>query len=119
MSDDITLAGYLFKRLHQVGLHTVHSIPGNHNLAILREATDPGIEWVAHRSDLTAGLVADGYARVKGVAALIPSFENIMLSSLATALAASYRNRIPVVVVIVTPQRKAQAQDSNFHHAFF
>jgi pyruvate decarboxylase len=44
MSDDITLAGYRFKRLHQVGLHAVHGVPGNHNLAILREATDARLE---------------------------------------------------------------------------
>ncbi|CAG8211496.1 unnamed protein product [Penicillium nalgiovense] len=118
MSDDITLAGYLFKRLHQVGLHAMHGVPGDHNIAILREATDAGLEWVAHRSDLSAGLVADGYARVKGIAALISSFENIMLSSLSTAIAASYQNRIPVVLVIGTPQRKAQAQASKFHHSF-
>jgi pyruvate decarboxylase len=119
MSDDITIAGYLFKRLHQVGLHAVHAVPGNHNLAVLREASDAGLEWVAHRSDLSAGLVADGYARVKGIAALISSFENTMLSSLSTAIAASYQNRIPIVLVIGTPQRKAQAQASRLHHSFF
>jgi hypothetical protein len=36
----LTRAGYLFKRLHQVGLHAVHAVPGNHNLAVLREASD-------------------------------------------------------------------------------
>ncbi|CAG8908221.1 unnamed protein product [Penicillium egyptiacum] len=118
VSDDITLAGYLFKRLNQVGLHTVHGVPGNHNIATLREATGTGLECVAHRSDLSAGLAADGYARVKGIAALISSFEN-MSSSVSTVIAASYQNRIPVVLVIGTPQRKAQAQASKFHHSFF
>ncbi|CAI7623051.1 unnamed protein product [Penicillium palitans] len=117
VSDDITLAGYLFKRLYQVGLHAVHGVPGKHNIAILREATDAGLEWVAHRSDLN-GIVADGYARVKGIAALISSFEN-MPSSVSTAIAASYQDRVPVVLVIGTPERKAQAQASKFHHSFF
>ncbi|KAF7519750.1 hypothetical protein PCG10_009793 [Penicillium crustosum] len=118
VTNDITLAGYLFKRLYQLGLHAVHGVPRNHNIAILREATDAGLEWVAHRSDLNAGIVADGYARVKGIAALISSFEN-MPSSVSTAIAASYQDRIPVVLVIVTPERKVQAQTSKFHHSFF
>lgn len=118
VSEDITLAGYLFKRLYQVGLHAVHGVPGNHNIRILREATDAGLELVTHRSDLTVGLVADGYARVKGIGALISSFEN-MPSSVSTAIAASYQDRIPVVLVIGTPQRKAQVQVSKFHHSFF
>lgn len=118
VSTDITLAGYLFKRLHQVGLHAVHGVPGNHNIAILREATDAGLEWVAHRSDFSAGIVADGYARVKGIAALVSSFEN-MSSLVSTAIAASHQDQLPVVLVIETPQRKAQAQASKFHHLFF
>ncbi|KAJ5940850.1 hypothetical protein N7516_001018 [Penicillium verrucosum] len=117
VSDEITLAGYLFKRLCQVGLHAVHGVPGNHNIAILREATDVGLEWVAHCGDLNAGVVADGYARVKGIAALISSFEN-MRSSVSTAIAASYRDRVPIVLVIATPERKAPAQASKFHHSF-
>ncbi|CAI7613892.1 unnamed protein product [Penicillium glandicola] len=118
VSDHITLAGYLFKRLQQVGLHVVHGVPGNYNIAILREATGVGLEWVPHRSDLSAGIVADGYARVKGIAAVISSFEN-MPSSISTAIAASYQDRIPVVLVIGTPQRKAQAHASKLHHSFF
>ncbi|CDM28543.1 hypothetical protein DTO013E5_1008 [Penicillium roqueforti] len=118
MSDDITLAGYLFERLHQVGLHAVHGVPGNHNIGILREATDAALGCVTHRSDLSVGLVADGYARVKGIAAVISSFEN-MSPSVPTAIAASYRDRIPVVLVIGTPERKVQAQASKFHHSFF
>jgi Pyruvate decarboxylase and related thiamine pyrophosphate-requiring enzymes len=118
VSNNITLAGYIFKRLHQVGLHAVHGVPGNHNITILREATDTGLGLVAHRSDLNAGIIADGYARVKGIAALICSFEN-MPSSVSTAIAASYQDRVPVVLVIGTPERKAQAQASKFDHSFF
>ncbi|KGO72696.1 Thiamine pyrophosphate (TPP)-dependent enzyme [Penicillium italicum] len=115
---DITLAGYLFKRLYQVGLHAVHGVPGKHNIAILREATDAGLEWVAHSSDLSAGLVTDGYARVKGIAALVSSFGNVS-SSVSLAIAASYQDKIPVVLLMGTPERKAQAQASKFHHSFF
>ncbi|KAG0154872.1 Thiamine pyrophosphate (TPP)-dependent enzyme [Penicillium digitatum] len=118
VSVEITLAGHLLKRLHHVGLQAVHAVPGNYNIEILREATDAGLEWVAYHSDLSAEVVADGYVRVKSIAALMSSFQNIS-SSVSTAITSSFRDRIPVVLVIRTPQRKAQAQATKFHHSFF
>ncbi|KAJ5511755.1 Thiamine pyrophosphate (TPP)-dependent enzyme [Penicillium expansum] len=42
-----------------------------------------------------------------------------MSSLVSTAIAASHQDQLPVVLVIGTPQRKAQAQASKFHHLFF
>ncbi|KAJ5793720.1 hypothetical protein N7457_000319 [Penicillium paradoxum] len=124
MSEQISLAGYLFKRLQQAGLHAVHGVSGLYNIGLTREAYHAGLEWSTHHNELNAALAADGYARVKGISVLLLSygFDNSseeMLSTVSLAITASYEDSIPIVLVFGTPERKAQIQASRHHNSFF
>lgn len=56
---------------------------GDFNLATLDLLPDAGLNWVGNCNELNAGYAADGYARIKGISALVTTFGVGELSALA------------------------------------
>lgn len=117
MATTLKLAEYLFIRLHQLGVRSIHGVPGDYNLTLLDYLEPAGIDWVGNCNELNAGYAADGYARIKGVGALITTFGVGELSAI-NAIAGAYCERAPVVHVVGTPERDAQDSRSKVHHTF-
>jgi pyruvate decarboxylase len=115
----IPLGRFLFARLRQVGLNAVQAVPSQNNFEILNQAISAGLEWTQHSSDLNAGFAADGYGQIRGIAALITSFESLEKKmSVKDAISGSYEGMVPVVVIVGTPPRMEQFQAIKFHHRF-
>lgn len=51
----IDVAEYLFRRLHEVGVRSVHGLPGDYNLVALDYLPDCGLNWVGSVNELNAG----------------------------------------------------------------
>lgn len=68
------MAEYLFTRLHQVGIRSIHGVPGDFNLVALDYIPKTGLKWTGSVNELNAAYAADGYARVKGMGALVTTF---------------------------------------------
>ncbi|KAK6351175.1 Pyruvate decarboxylase 1, variant 2 [Orbilia javanica] len=115
MSNEITIVEYLFKRLHQLGIRSVHGVPGDYNLVALDHLAPAGLNWVGNCNELNAGYAADGYARINGISALITTFGVGELSALA-AVAGSYSERVPVVHIVGTPSTLSQKKGALLHH---
>lgn len=115
MANETTIVLYLFKRLHQLGIRSVHGVPGDYNLVALDSLPEAGLNWVGNCNELNAGYAADGYARIKGISALITTFGVGELSALA-AVAGSYSERVPVVHIVGTPSTISQKQGALLHH---
>lgn len=101
----IPLARYLFKRLAQQGVHAVHGVPGDLTLRALDHVPSAGLRWVGACDALGAGYAADGYARARGLGALMTSYGAGELSAVA-AVAGSFAEDVPVVHVVGTPARR-------------
>lgn len=71
---NIDLAEYLFRRLAELGLGSVHGVPGDYNLTALDYVEPAGLKWVGNANELNAGYAADAYGRIKGIAAMVTSF---------------------------------------------
>ena len=82
LSKPIDLAAYLLLRLHELGLRSVHGVPGDYNLTALDYVEPCGLKWVGNCNELNAGYAADGYARIKGIGALMTAFGVGELSAL-------------------------------------
>jgi pyruvate decarboxylase len=67
MVAQVDLAEYLFRRLYQVGVRSVHGVPGDYNIESLDYIEPAGLTWVGNANELNAGYAADGYARLKGM----------------------------------------------------
>lgn len=113
----IKLAEYLFSRLRQLGIGSIHGVPGDYNLNLLDYVEAAGLRWVGNANELNAAYATDGYARIKGIGALITTFGVGELSAL-NAIAGAYTERAPVVHIVGTPERKLQDARKLIHHTF-
>ncbi|CAI6335569.1 unnamed protein product [Periconia digitata] len=113
--DEVAVAEYLFKRLGQIGVRSIHGIPGDYNLVAIDYILKSGLSWVGNCNELNAGYAADGYARVNGVGALVTTFGVGELSAL-NAIAGSYSEYVPVVHIVGYPSRAAQKDRLLLHH---
>ncbi|OJK05184.1 hypothetical protein ASPACDRAFT_1862205 [Aspergillus aculeatus ATCC 16872] len=111
----ITVAEYLFHRLHEVGVRSVHGVPGDYNLAALDYLPKCGLNWVGNCNELNAGYAADGYARVNGISALITTFGVGELSAL-NAIAGAYSEYVPIVHIVGQPSSQSQKDGMLLHH---
>lgn len=96
MSRALNLGQYLFARLRQLGVQSIHGVPGDFTLPLLDFVKPAGLRWVGSCNELNAGYAADGYARVKGISALSTTYGVGELSAL-NAVAGSYAEYAPVV----------------------
>ena len=61
------------------------------------------------------GYAADGYARIKGIAAIVTTFGVGELSAI-NAIAGAYSEYVPVVHIVGTPSTLSQADGMLLHH---
>ncbi|PGG99227.1 hypothetical protein AJ79_08657 [Helicocarpus griseus UAMH5409] len=115
LSNSVDLAEYLFRRLHELGIRSVHGVPGDYNLTALDYLPKAGLSWVGSVNELNAGYAADGYARVKGAAALITTFGVGELSSI-NAIAGAYSEYIPIIHIVGAPSTASQFENVILHH---
>jgi len=52
----VDVAEYLFTRLHQVGVRSIHGVPGDYNLVALDYIEKTGLKWVGNVNELNAGI---------------------------------------------------------------
>ncbi|KAF9770632.1 hypothetical protein IL306_011792 [Fusarium sp. DS 682] len=111
----IDVAEYLFKRLYEVGVRSVHGVPGDYNLVALDYLPQCNLKWVGSVNELNAAYAADGYARVTKMAALITTFGVGELSAI-NGVAGSYSEHIPVVHIVGCPSTISQRDQMLLHH---
>lgn len=116
MEECIDLAAYLFVRLKQIGVDSVHGVPGDYNLVALDYLEPAGLHWVGNANELNAGYAADGYGRIKGISALMTAFGVGELSAI-NAIGGAYAEMSPVVHVVGTPPTRAQNAGLTLHHS--
>ncbi|OAP58918.1 hypothetical protein AYL99_06215 [Fonsecaea erecta] len=118
LREPVDVATYLFTRLKQIGIDSVHGLPGDFNLVALDYLEGCGLQWVGNCNELNAGYAADGYARVKGISAVITTFGVGELSLLnATAgRRVTFAEFVPVVHIVGTPSTISQKNGMLLHH---
>ncbi|KAK7428677.1 hypothetical protein QQZ08_004771 [Neonectria magnoliae] len=115
LKEPIDVAEYLFKRLHEVGVRSVHGVPGDYNLIALDYLPGCDLKWVGSVNELNAAYAADGYARVSKISALITTFGVGELSAI-NGIAGAYSEHIPVVHIVGCPSTISQRDGMLLHH---
>lgn len=111
----VDVAEYLFTRLHQIGIRSVHGLPGDFNLVALDYLPKAGLKWVGNCNELNAAYAADGYARVKGIGAIITTFGVGELSAI-NGVAGAYSEHVPIVHIVGCPSTISQRSGLLLHH---
>lgn len=111
-----TVADYLFDRIAQTGVSDIFGVPGDFNLTFLDNILDnPALRWVGNNNELNAGYAADGYARLRGFAAMVTTFGVGELSAI-NATGGSYAENVPVLHIVGAPVRFSQDNHLKVHH---
>ncbi|EHJ46991.1 Pyruvate decarboxylase [Solidesulfovibrio carbinoliphilus subsp. oakridgensis] len=112
----VTVLERLMERLKQIGITDVFGVPGDFSFA-LNDAVDndPDIRWVGCCNELNAAYAADGYARIKGRAALCTTYGVGELSALC-GVAGAYTEHLPVIHLVGMPGVSTQRARRIVHH---
>ncbi|KAJ6113565.1 pyruvate decarboxylase [Penicillium sp. IBT 18751x] len=113
--ENIDLFEYLCLRIKQIGIRSVHGVPGDFNLEALDYIQKCGLQWVGSCNELNAGYAADGYARINGISALMTVMGVGELSAI-NAIAGSFAEYVPVIHIVGKPSRQAQREKFCTHH---
>ncbi|KAJ9693993.1 hypothetical protein PVL29_009793 [Vitis rotundifolia] len=115
-SSDATLGRHLARRLVQIGVSDVFSVPGDFNLTLLDHLiAEPGLKNIGCCNELNAGYAADGYARSRGVGACVVTFTVGGLSVL-NAIAGAYSENLPVICIVGGPNSNDYGTNRILHH---
>ncbi|MET7992143.1 thiamine pyrophosphate-binding protein [Amycolatopsis sp. NPDC005232] len=111
-----SIGDLLLDRLAGMGITHVFGVPGDYNLGFLDliEARED-LEWVGNVNELNAAYAADGYARIRGYAALVTTYGVGELSAL-NGVAGSFAESVPVLQITGMPATQAQADGLPVHH---
>lgn len=111
-----TLIEHVLTRLKQLGIKEVLGVPGDFAFGIDDAIChDPDLRWIGCCNELNAAYAADGYARLKGFAALSTTFGVGELSAL-NGVAGSYTEHLPVFHVVGMPNTRTQREHRIVHH---
>ncbi len=111
-----TIGQYLLDRLKDYGIKYIFGVPGDYNLGFLDLIEDdPYLEWVGNCNELNASYAADGYGRIKSMAALVTTFGVGELSAI-NGIAGAYAESVPVVKIVGMPSRNVSNNKCLVHH---
>ena len=112
----MSISDYLVFRLQKLGVKEFFGLPGDYNFNILKSIeNNPKTRWIGCTNELNAGYAADGYARIKGIGALVTTFGVGELSAI-NAIAGSMSEFVPVVKIVGVPDTKFIKNNTLIHH---
>lgn len=111
-----TTIQHVLARLRQLGITDVFGVPGDFAFP-LNDAIceDKDLRYVGSCNELNAAYAADGYARIKGLAALNTTYGVGELSALA-GVAGSYAEHVPIFHLTGQPTLATQRSRAIVHH---
>jgi pyruvate decarboxylase/indolepyruvate decarboxylase len=108
---------YLAKRFEDVGLRHYFMVPGDYNLVLLDELLrNKQVQQVGCCNELNAAYAAEGYARARGVGALVVTF-NVGALSAINGVAGAYAERLPVIFVSAGCNTNDPVANHLVHHS--
>ena len=107
---------YVLGRLKDIGVTDIFGVPGDFAFPVQDAiVAHPDINWVGCCNELNAAYAADGYARVRGIAALSTTYGVGELGAIS-GVAGSYADNLPVFHLTGMPALAAQADRALVHH---
>ncbi len=111
-----TVIGYVLRRLKDIGIDAIFGVPGDFAFPVQDAiVNDADIDWIGCCNELNAGYAADGYARLRGAAALSTTYGVGELSAI-NAIAGCHAENLPVFHLTGMPAMPVQAAHSLVHH---
>ena len=111
-----TTIQYVLSRLRQLGITDFFGVPGDFAFPINDAiCEDQNLRFIGSCNELNAAYAADGYARIKGLAAINTTYGVGELSALA-GVAGAYAEHLPIFHLTGQPSRATQHDRAIVHH---
>jgi indolepyruvate decarboxylase len=111
-----TVIQHVLSRLNDIGISDVFGVAGDYAFPIEDAiCADPRFRYVGDCNELNAAYAADGYARIRGAAALTTTYGVGELSALC-GIGGSYAEYLPVFHLVGMPSSRVQAAHRLVHH---
>ncbi|WP_129688188.1 alpha-keto acid decarboxylase family protein [Gottfriedia acidiceleris] len=111
-----TVGQFLFDCLKLEGITEIFGVAGDYNFSLLDTLERyNGIQFIEGRNELNAGYASDGYARIKGISALITTFGVGELNA-CNPIAGAYSEHVPIIHIVGSPKEKDQKEHKLMHH---
>lgn len=111
-----TVIQHVLSRLREIDISDIFGVPGDFAFPVNDAiCLDPAMRWIGCCNELNAAYAADGYARVKGIAAICTTYGVGELSALA-GIAGCYAEHLPVFHLVGMPNLSAQTGRALMHH---
>jgi indolepyruvate decarboxylase len=112
----MTIGDFLLRRLNEAGVRHLFGVPGDYNLELLQQLQESGaLKWVGTCNELNASYAADGYARLKGLGALLVT-NGVGALSAINGIGGSYSEHIPVVCIAGSIPLRSIERGLGMHH---
>jgi len=112
----MTVIQYVLSRLRDLGVTDIFGVPGDFSFPINDAiCLDPNLRWIGCCNELNAAYAADGYARIKGAAAVCTTYGVGELSAI-NGIAGAYAENLPVFHLVGMPNRSVQEARAIMHH---
>jgi indolepyruvate decarboxylase len=116
MNTSKTVIQYVLSRLQEIGISDVFGVPGDYAFPVNDAiCNDPNMRWIGCCNELNAAYAADGYARIRGMAALCTTYGVGELSAI-NGIAGSYAEHLPIFHLVGTPNMGTQSARAIMHH---
>ena len=110
------LGRHIARRLVEVGVRDVFTVPGDFNLILLDHLiAEPALTNIGCCNEINAGYAADGYARCRGVGACVVTF-TVGGLSVINAIAGSYSENLPIICIVGGPNTNDFGTNRILHH---
>lgn len=112
-----TVGDFILERLKAIGISEIIGVPGDFNLGFLEQVNaHEGIRFVGTCNELNAAYAADGYARQRGVGAILTTYGVGELSALG-GIAGARAEHVPLVSLAGAPPQYATEFRWSLHHS--
>jgi indolepyruvate decarboxylase len=111
-----SIGNFLLRRLQEVGVQHIFGVPGDYNLEFMQQLEDRGCPtWIGTCNELNGSYAADGYARVRGLAALAVTYGVGALSAI-NGVAGAYSEHVPVICICGSLPLRSLERGEMMHH---
>lgn len=111
-----TVIQHVLGRLKDIGIAHVFGVPGDYAFPINDAiCEDPDLRFIGSCNEINAAYSADGYARVKGLAAVNTTYGPGELNALS-GIAGAYAEHVPIFHLTAQPSRKLRWDRAIVHH---
>ncbi|MDG4874097.1 thiamine pyrophosphate-binding protein [Mesorhizobium sp. WSM4935] len=112
----LTVIQHVLERLKAIGISDVFGVPGDYAFPVNDAiCNDPAMRWIGCANELNAAYAADGYARIKGMAALCTTYGVGELSAI-NGIAGAYAEHLPIFHLVGAPGMAVQTSRRAMHH---